>query len=206
VIAWLKVTDYIHGWLQSELAGAAMVKEQHVVCVMHLAGIKEAMKIEATEDVPGQPSDVSYAMSATRHNCIEAGLRLDPDEIKNVFGIDREQMQLYVPIECPAMYMNANGVLRPWTLDISFSRDQANQLLRILRHEFWQAVTRFDKEFAEKQHGKRYTAKEMIEAFCTATKTCDVYVEAMRREWQRRQKRTASPTLAYSCPRTAQRV
>ena len=202
VIAWLKVTDYLHGWLQSELAGQAMVKEQHVICVLHLAGVKELLKTETAADASANTSDVCYAMSATRHNCIEAGLRLDPEEIKNVFGITREQMQLYVPIECPPMYMNANGVLRPWTLDIGFSRDQANALLRILRQEFWQAVGRFDKEYAAKHRGTRYTAKEMIEAFCVATRTSDVYLDAMRREWQRRQKRTQTATHACSRPQT----
>ena len=39
-IVWLKMTDYIHGWLQHELGGAAMVGDQRVVCVQDLPGAR----------------------------------------------------------------------------------------------------------------------------------------------------------------------
>lgn len=205
-VAWLKVTDYMHGWLQSELGGAATIKEQRVLCIQHLPGVKEVMKMETQEDSK-EKTDVSYAMSSSRHNCIEAGLKIDALEVEKMYGINKESLNLYAPIECPKMCMTRNGVLRPWTLNTGFSREQAGALLKLLRDEFWDAVAEFDKEYARIKGGKRYTAKEMMEAFCTATKTSDVYLDAMRREWQRRVKRTSqSPTLACSFPQTSPRV
>ena len=60
---------------------------------------------------------------------------------------------------------------------------------QLLRDAFWEAVERFDSAYAQKMGGKDYPAVDMIEAFCAETKTPDLYVDAMRREWQRRQKR-----------------
>ena len=205
-VAWLKVTDYMHGWLQSELGGAATIKEQRVLCIQHLPGVKDVLKMETSEDTK-ENTDVSYAMSSARHNCIEAGLKLDPLEVEKMYHLTRESLNLYAPIECPKMCMTRNGVLRPWTLNTGFSREQATLLLKLLRDEFWAAVSEFDKEYAMIKEGEHYTAKEMMEAFCAATKTSDVYLEALRREWQRRVKRTSqAPTLACSFPQTSPRV
>ena len=199
-VAWLKVTDYMLGWLQSELGGTATIREQHVICLQHLAGVREIMKKESIED-GDQGTDVSYAMTATKRNCIETGLRLDAKSVENTYHLNREMLSLYIPVECPRMCVTKNGVVRPWTLDTGFSREQATLLLKLLRDEFWRAVSEFNREYSRQKQGAYYTAKEMMEAFCTATGTSDVYLEALRREWQRRVKRTASPTLANPHPR-----
>ena len=129
------------------------------------------------------------AMSATRHNCIVRGMLLDPDTVADFYGVTKECLKLFTPIECPKMCLTKNGVLRPWTLDVCFGKEQASCLQRLLREEFWHAVDEYNEEYAEKMNGKRYPAADMIEAFCQHTGTSDVHVDAMRREWQRRRKR-----------------
>ena len=198
VIAWLKVTDYLQGWLQSELGAAAMVGEQRVVCVNHLEGVKKVMSMETTEG--GTSTRPPLALSAQTYNCVATGLQIDHDETVAMYGIDRETLATYVPIEVPKMCMTQAGVLRPWTLKVSFGHQQAAALQKLLRDEFWKAVAEFDKQYAESLGGKRYPAVDMIEAFCKDTGTSDVYLDAMRREWQRRVKRAnpapqTSPSL-----------
>ena len=87
------------------------------------------------------------------------------------------------------MRLTKNGVLRPWTLDACFGKKQARLLQDLLRDEFWKAVGEFDARFVYKQDGRKYPAREMIEEFCAETDTPDMYVDTIRREWQRRQKR-----------------
>jgi hypothetical protein len=192
-VVWLKMTGYTHGWLQNELGGGAKIREQRVVSVQHLPGAKEVLRMETVEDMM-ERKPVGNVMSATRKNCIDAGLIIDATVTKKMYGITQEQLELFVPIECPRMCLTKNGVLRPWTLDVCLGREQAAALQRILRAEFWKAVDSYDREYARKLGGRKYPAVDMIEAFCVDTKTPDLYVEEMRREWQRRQKRTASPT------------
>ena len=64
-IVWLKVTDYMHGWLQRELGCDVMVGDQRVVCLQHLPGMKEAMRMETSRDMMDRKPVVN-AMSATR--------------------------------------------------------------------------------------------------------------------------------------------
>jgi hypothetical protein len=85
-----------------------------------------------------------------------------------------------------------DGVLRPWKKNITLGREQAAAVLRVIRAEFWQAVEAFDRDYA-RQH-RDYAAIDMIEAWCMHTDTPDTYADAMRREWQRRQKRDKSQT------------
>lgn len=187
-IAWLRVADFMHGWLQSELGGAARVREQRIVCVMHLPGARELMKMETTEDFM-KKQKIGNAMSDTKKNCIEAGLGYDADAITDMYGLTKDDLRQFVPIECPAMCMTKNGVLRPWTLDVCFGREQASALQQLLRDAFWAAVGSFSDDYAREHAGERYAQVKMIEAFCRHTGTPDLYVESMRREWQRRQKR-----------------
>jgi hypothetical protein len=187
-IVWLKVTDYMHGWLQYELGCEARVRNQRVVCVQHLPGARKVLRMETAEDMTGR-TKIGNAMSATRMNCIIAGLDLDEELIVSEYGIDREAIKLFAPIECPKMCLTKNGVLRPWTLDICFGKEQASAMQRLLRQAFWDAVAAFDRRYAAQMGGEKYPAVDMIEAFCKETETCDVYVDAMRREWQRRVKR-----------------
>ena len=187
-IVWLKVTDYMHGWLQRELGCDAMVGDQRVVCLQHLPGMKEAMRMETSRDMMDRKPVVN-AMSATRRNCIAVGLDLDAQVMQEEYGLDKESLGLFVPVECPRMCMTDTGVLRPWTLDVCFGREQATTIQKLIRQAFWDAVTEYDRAYAKKMEGEKYPAVEMIEAFCADTGTCEIHIPAMRREWQRRVKR-----------------
>lgn len=190
-IVWLKMTDYMHGWLQWELGGEARVKDQRVVCVQHLPGARAILRMETVEDMM-EKKPIGNVMSATRKNCMEAGLNIDADVMAREYGVTREAMKLFVPVECPKMCLTKSGVLRPWTLDVSLGREQAAAMQRLLRNAFWQAVEEYDAEYARKMNGKKYPAVDMVEEFCMDTETPDLYVEAIRREWQRRVKRVKS--------------
>lgn len=191
VVAWLKVTDYMHGWLQHELGCSAMIKDQKVVCIQHLPGARDILRME-TEDDDMEKRSVGNAMSALRRNCVSLGLLIDQKAVERMYGMTVDAMKLFVPIECPRLCLNRNGVLRKWTLSVGFGREQATALQRLLRAAFWKAVEDFNAAFARCRGGARYTAMEMIEAFCQETKTSELYIDAMRREWQRRVKRGGS--------------
>ena len=187
-VCWLKMTDYLHGWLQCELGGGAKVKEQRVVCVQHLKGARAILRMETVDDTLG-PQPVVNALSATRRNCIDAGMTFDAAVTEQMYGINQETMRLFAPIECPRMAMTENGVLRPWTNDTCFGQKQATALQRLLREAFWQAVAEYDREYALMLNGEKYPAVDMIEDFCRDTDTPDIHVPTIRREWQRRLKR-----------------
>lgn len=186
-ITWLRVTDYMHGWIQQELTGELKIQEQRVVCVEHLKGAHEVLRMETVEAPVERP--VGKSISSTFRNCIDAGLDIDEDAMRETYGVTREDLKLYLPIECPPKCLTRNGVLRRWTGDTRFGRQQTSAMQQLLRDTFWEAVERFDRAYAQKMGSKDYPAVDMIEAFCAETKTPDIYVDAMRREWQRRQKR-----------------
>ena len=190
-IVWLKMTDYMHGWLQWELGGEARVKDQRVVCVQHLPGARAILRMETVEDMM-EKKPIGNVMSATRKNCMEAGLNIDEDVMAREYGVTREAMKMFVPVECPKMCLTKSGVLRPWTLDVCLGREQAAAMQRLLRNAFWQAVEEYDAGYARKMNGRKYPAVDMVEEFCMDTETPDLYVEAIRREWQRRVKRVKS--------------
>lgn len=184
-IVWLKVTDYMHGWLDYELGGAAMVKGQKVLSVQHLEGAREVLREMETDDDLVNQEPLGSAMSATWRNCLESGMRFDPEAIRSTYGITREGLKLFMPIECPPLCLTKNGVVRPWSLDTCFGVRQAAAMQKLLRKTFWDAVADFDREYARLLEGKKYPAVDMIEAFCRSTRTPDLYVETIRREWQR---------------------
>jgi len=183
-VAWLRVADYQHSWLQRELGGELRIKDQRVISIQHLQGAREVFRMETFNDTE-QTRHVCNAMSATRRNIIETGISIDPETTERLFGVTKENIGFFLPIECPKMCMNANGVLRPWAPETCFGKQQASELQLLLRREFWKAVADFDAAFAKESGGKRYPIARMIEAFCVQTRTPDLYVEAMRREWQR---------------------
>ena len=187
-IVWLRVTDYMHGWLQYELGGAVRVKDQRVVSVQHLPGAREALRMETVDDIALGPMKVGNSMSGNRKNMLDAGMVLDAGYIEKEYGLSPEGMKLFMPIECPKLCLTPNGVLRPWTLDINLGREQASALQRVLRAAFWQAVEEYNAEYARKMNGAYYPQVDMIEDFCITTSTPDVFVDAIRREWQRRLK------------------
>lgn len=190
-ICWLKVTDYMLGWLEYELSGTFRVRGQRIVCVLHLEGVREIIRELDTVDELTSPKDVDMAMSATCKNMIEAGMKMDADVMQKTYGITREMLRLFVPMEVPRMCITTGGVLRPWTNDTCFNRQQASRMQKLLREEFWKSVGRFAEQYAIEHQGERYAQEEMVEAFCEMTKTDDIYVPAIRREWQRRQKRSS---------------
>ena len=186
-ITWLKMTDYTHGWLQHEFGAPARIGNQHVVCIQHLQGVRSALRMETVKDVM-TPGRTGGAMSCMRYNCIKAGLRLDARVVEEMYGVDESQLLLFVPIECPKLCLTPNGVLRRWEQDVCFSKKQAATIIRILRDEFWDAVSEFDEKYAM-EHGSSYPAIEMVEAFCGATNTSMIHLDTIRREWQRRKTR-----------------
>lgn len=188
-VAWLKITGYMHAWLEREMGGEVRAHDMRVVSVQHLPGAREILRMETEEDML-EPKKDAKAMSAMRRNMLDAGLKLDAAVTEQMYGINNETLKLYVPIECPPMCLTRNGVLRRWTLYVSFGRQQAKDLQKLLRDEFWQAVEEFDQAYAKKR-GEKYPAVAMVTDFCLATKTPELYIEEIRREWQRRQKRKA---------------
>lgn len=196
-VTWLKVTDYLHAWLEKELGGGARIGGKRVICLQHLEGARDALRMETADDVTGdnperlkeKPVCREGTMSATRWGCIDAGLTLDARTVERFYGISREELALYVPIECPRICLTPDGVLRPWTTDRCFGRQQTTALQRLLREAFWRGVAEYDREYAKKQEGRKYAAVDMVESFCQEMGTSDLYVDTIRREWQRRAKR-----------------
>ena len=187
-ICWLRVTDFMGAWLQQELGGGARVKELRVVSVQHLEGARAILRMETVDDVLGA-SPVVNAMSATRHGCITAGMTLDEGVTRQLYGITRQELEQFMPVECPRLALTEDGVLRPWTNDTCFGVKQATALQRLLREAFWQSVSEFSMKYAHKRQGEKYPQEEMVKAFCKETGTSDIYVPGIRREWQRRMKR-----------------
>ena len=187
-IVWLRVTDWMHAWLQHELVGELRVRDQRVVCVQHLEGGRDVLRMETVMDIC-DGVDTGSAMSAMKCNCLSEGLKLDAEAMEREYGVTRELMKQMVPIECPKVCLTENGVLRPWTLDRCFGKSQANAMQRLLRKAFWDAVEEYSYQYAKKKNGEYYPQIDMIEDFCAETKIPDEYVPEIRREWQRRVKR-----------------
>lgn len=187
-ICWLKITDYMQGWLKSTLCGGKKVRNMPVISVRHIEGAREVMMMPAEDELPdgGAPGN---AISATWRNALESGIIIDPKTMEKEYGVTREVLRQYLPIECPKHAVTKDGIIRQWTNDTCFGKQQATALLRLLREAFWQAVGEFSEEYSREHAGEKYAQVEMIESFCKETHTDDVYAEAMRREWQRRQKR-----------------
>ena len=190
-MVWLKMSSYMHGWMDCELGGAVMAHEKHVLCVQHLEGARDVLRMETREDLM-EPKSTVPSMSVTRRNCIEAGMVLNAEVVERMYGVTREALNWYVPIECPKMCLTRLGVLRPWTRDVNFGREQARAMQELLTGQFWTAVADFDARYV---HEGRHSDERMLEAFCKHTRTADVYVEALRREWQRRKKRKKSENV-----------
>ena len=187
-IVWLKVTDYMLPWLEKELGGKVRAKERKVLSVQHLTGAREILRMETvTDNIDNKVTGKS--MSPMVRNCIGAGMSMDAETVEEMFGISRQDLKSYVPIECPKMCVTELGMIRPWELDVNFSKSQANRMIELLRREFWNAVAEFAEEYAREHEGEKYAQADMIEDFCRNSETPDMFVDAMRREWQRRAKR-----------------
>ena len=187
-VVWLRVTDYMHAWLQRELGGGARIQEQKVLCIQHIPGARDVLRMESAEDT-SKREPIINTISSARRNYIAAGADLDNDMAEKEYGITSKELKLFLPIECPKLCMTKDGVLRPWTLNICYGKEQAAAMQRLLRKVFWEGVEKYNKEYSRKMNGTYYPAIEMIEDFCVDTGTPDVYAPAIRNEWQRRVRR-----------------
>lgn len=187
-ICWLKITDYMRGWMEYELGCEVRAGEHRVICVQHLPGARAILRMETREETM-ERRPVGNTMSATMRNCIEEALKIEPTTVERAYGMTKERLEEYMPIECPKNCITNTGVLRPWTLNVYFGKEQTKELLALLRGEFWKAVEEFDSQYKIKRKGRWYPAVDMIEDFCAETNTPEIHVEALRREWQRRQSR-----------------
>lgn len=191
-IAWLRVTEFTRGWLDYEFGSKAMVNGRRVVCLQHLDGVRDILRMETVDDMELSPDlPVELSLSASRYGVISAAMTLSPEATERMYHLSPEQLQQFVPIEVPRVRLTEDGLLRPWSGDAMLGDAQAKALLRLLRDAFWEDVERFAMRYAREHEGERYAQEDMIEAFCRMTKTSDIHVEAIRREWQRRAKRTA---------------
>ena len=189
-IAWLRVTGFIRGWLDYELGSKVMVNGRRVVCLQYLDGVRDILRMEPVDDVELSPDlPVDLSLSAARYGLISAAMTLSPETTERMYHLSLEQIQQFVPIECPRLRLTQEGLLRPWSGDAMLGDAQAKALLRLLREAFWKDVERFARRYARQHEGERYAQEDMIEAFCRETETSDIHVEAIRREWQRRRKR-----------------
>lgn len=189
-IVWLRVTEFIMGWLDYEVGSKVMVNGRRVVCLQHLDGVRDILRMESVDDVELSPDlPVDLSLSASRYSMLQAAMTLSPEATERMYHLSPEQMQQFVPIECPRLRLTQEGLLRPWSGDAMLGDAQAKALLRLLRHYFWEDVERFAGRYAREHEGEKYAQEDMIAAFCRLTKTSDLHIEAMRREWQRRCKR-----------------
>lgn len=189
-IAWLRVTGFLSGWLFYEYGSKVQVNGRRVVCLQHLDGVREILRMETVDDTEMSPDlPVNLSLSASRYGVISAAMTLSPEATERMYHVSQEQMLQFVPIECPRLRMTQNGLLREWDGNAMFGEQQAKALLRLLRQYFWDSVEQFAIRYAQQHEDEKYAQQEMIEAFCRETNTSDIHVEAIRREWQRRQKR-----------------
>lgn len=189
-IVWLRVVGFVSGWLVYEYGSKAMVNDRKVVCLEPLDGARDILRMETVDDMELSPDlPVELSLSAARYGVISAAMALSPETAERMYHISQEQMLQFVPIECPWLRLTQDGLLREWGGDTMLGDAQAKALLRLLREAFWEDVERFAARYAREHEGERYAQEDMIEAFCRMTKTSDIHVEAIRREWQRRCKR-----------------
>ena len=189
-IAWLRVTEFLRGWLDYEFGSKVMVNGRRVVCLQHLDGVRDILRMETDDDTELSPDlPVELSLSASRYGVISAAMTLNPEATERMYHLSPEQMQQFVPIECPRLRLTQEGLLRPWSGDAMLGDAQAKALLRLLRHYFWEGVEGFARRYAREHEGEKYAQEDMIEAFCRMTKTSELHIDAIRREWQRRCKR-----------------
>jgi len=191
-IAWLRVTEFIRGWLDYEFGSKVQVNGRRVVCLHHLDGVRDILRMETVDDMELSPDlPVELSLSASRYGVISAAMTLSPEATERLYHLSLEELLSFVPIEVPRVRLTEEGLLRPWGGDAMFGEQQAKELLRLLRQYFWESVEQFARRYAREHEGEKYAQEDMIAAFCKMTKTSELHIEAIRREWQRRAKRTA---------------
>lgn len=189
-IVWLRVTEFLRGWLDYEFGSKAMVNGRRVVCLQHMDGMRDILRMETVDDTELSPDlPVELSLSASRYSLLQAAMTLSPEVAERIYHLSSEQLQQFVPIECPRLRLTQEGLLREWGGNAMLGGAQAKALLRLLREAFWEDVEQFARHYAREHEGERYAQEDMIAAFCRMTKTSDLHIEAIRREWQRRCKR-----------------
>ena len=189
-IVWLRVNEWMMGWMSYELGGKVMVNGRRVVCLQHLDGARDILRMETVDDVELSPDlPVDLSLSAQRYSMLQAAMTLSPEAAERMYHLSLEQLQQFVPIEVPRVRLTEEGLLREWGGDAAFGKHQAKELLRLVRNYFWEGVERFAVRYAREHEGEAYAQEDMIVAFCRMTKTSELHIEAIRREWQRRCKR-----------------
>jgi hypothetical protein len=189
-IAWLRVTEFIRGWLDYEYGSKVMVNGRRVVCLQHLDGVRDILRMETVDDMELSPDlPVELSLSAQRYSMLQAAMTLSPEAAERMYHLSSEELQGFVPIEVPRVRLTEEGLLRPWSGDAMLGGAQAKALLRLLREAFWEDVERFARRYAREHEGEKYAQEDMIVGFCQETKTSELHIEAIRREWQRRCKR-----------------
>jgi len=189
-IAWLRVNEWMMGWMSYELGGKMMVNGRRVVCMQHLDGVRDILRMETVDDTELSPDlPVELSLSAQRYSMLQAAMTLSPEAAERMYHLSSEELQDFVPIEVPRVRLTEEGLLRPWGGDTMFGGKQAKELVRLLREAFWEGVELFARRYAREHEGEAYAQEDMIVAFCRETKTSELHIEAIRREWQRRCKR-----------------
>ena len=189
-IAWLRVNEWMRGWMSYEFGSKVMVNGRRVVCLQHLDGVRDILRMETVDDTELSPDlPVELSLSAQRYNMLNAAMTLSPEAAERVYHLSLEELLSFVPIEVPRVRLTEDGLLREWGGDAMFGEQQAKKLLRLLRHYFWEDVERYAGRYAREHEGEKYAQEDMIAAFCRMTKTSELHIEAIRREWQRRCKR-----------------
>lgn len=192
-VTWLRMTEYTHDWLASCYGGKLSLYGKPILSIAHMPGVHRVLQMEVFEDMqdvaPAQavhtePKDV-LSMSAMRMDCLQNGCKVNPEAVGRICGLTREQLGAFVPVECPRMALTAFGVLRPWSRTTAFGRVQSNELIRLLRGAFWQAVSDYEARLREDGELPD-TAIELIEGFCKENGIGELYMEDLRREWQRK--------------------
>ena len=177
------MTTYTHYWLEREFGGEVKLHGKRILSIAHLPGMRDILRMPTREDMVGG-APVRLSMSAMRMDCMQAGIDIGPFTIEQKYHLTPKILGTFVPIECPRMAMTANGVLRPWNRMTTFGKTQAFTLCRMLRSVFWKAVENYDSEMRAEAR-KNYADVRMIEGFCADTGTPDIYIDDLRREWQR---------------------
>ena len=184
-VSWLLMTEYTHDWLYNEFGGSIELHDRKIISVQHLPGARRILRMETQEDVL-EPGKTRWAMSAMKMDCMELGIGIGPKNIKDQYGLTPEQLRLFVPVECPRMALTSFGVLRPWSRNTSFGHQQALELIKFLREKFWQAVNNH-KTKMEDMGEPPSTAKQLIESFVADYNIREIYIDDLRREYQRLQ-------------------
>jgi len=182
-VTWLYVTGYLHDWLFHEFGGTVKLHGRPVISIAHLKGARDILRMETLEDMMDRTAS-RWAMSAMLMDCVVLGIDIGPKTMKEKYGVTKEQLQCFVPIECPRMALTPYGMLRPWSRVTCFGHKQAQELVKLLRAAFWQAVADHKEKMIADGNAPE-TASELVQSFSKDNGVGEVWQEDLRREWQR---------------------